>query len=74
VLDLCRDNGLEVVERLTVEDLQGAREAWLTNTTGGIVPFTRFDDRPIGNGKKDNLTARLGKAFETLLRGGAATR
>jgi branched-subunit amino acid aminotransferase/4-amino-4-deoxychorismate lyase len=68
VLDLCRDNGLEVVERLSVEELHGAREAWLTNTTGGIVPMTRFDDEPIGNGKKDNLTARLGKAFETLLR------
>jgi branched-subunit amino acid aminotransferase/4-amino-4-deoxychorismate lyase len=68
VLDLCRDNGLEVVERLTVDELHGAREAWLTNTTGGIVPLTRFDDQPIGNGKKDNLTARLGKAFETLLR------
>ncbi len=68
VLDLCRDNGLEVVEQLTVQDLHGAREAWLTNTTGGIVPLTRFDDRAIGNGKKDNLTARLGKAFETLLR------
>ena len=70
VVDLCKDNGLEVVESLTVEQLHGAREAWLTNTTGGIVPFTRFDDRPIGNGKKDNLTARLGKAFETMLRGG----
>lgn len=69
VLDLCKDNGLDVVERLTVEELHGAREAWLTNTTGGIVPFTRFDDTPIGQGKKDNLTARLGKAFETLLRG-----
>lgn len=68
VLDLCRDNGLDVIERLSVQDLQGAREAWLTNTTGGIVPITRFDDRAIGNGKKDNLTARLGKAFETLLR------
>jgi len=43
-----------------------------SNTTGGIVPFTRFDDSPIGNGKKDNLTARLGKAFETLLRSGDA--
>lgn len=68
VLDLCRDNGLEVVESLTLEDLRTAREAWLTNTTGGIVPFTRFDDAPIGQGRKDNLTARLGKAFETLLR------
>lgn len=70
VLELCRDNGLEVVEKLTLDELRGAREAWLTNTTGGVVPFTRFDDKPIGNGTKDNLTARLGRAFETLLRGG----
>jgi branched-chain amino acid aminotransferase len=70
VLELVRDAGLEVVEELPVETLRAAREAWLTNTTGGIVPFTRFDDRPIGNGEKDNLTARLGRAFETLLRGG----
>lgn len=69
VLDLVREAGLEVVEELTVDDLHKAREAWLTNTTGGIVPFTRFDDRPIGNGKKDNLTARLGRSFEQLLRG-----
>lgn len=72
VLDLVRDAGLEVVEELPVETLRSAREAWLTNTTGGIVPFTRFDDAPIGKGEKDNLTARLGKAFETLLRSGAA--
>jgi branched-chain amino acid aminotransferase len=70
VLGLVEEAGLEVVERLPVDTLRTAREAWLTNTTGGVVPFTRFDDRPIGNGEKDNLTARLGKAFETLLRGG----
>ena len=69
VLDLVRDAGFEVVEELTVEDLHKAREAWLTNTTGGVVPITRFDDKPIGNGKKDNLTARLGRSFENLLRG-----
>lgn len=72
VLDLVRDAGFEVVEELSVEDLHKAREAWLTNTTGGIVPVTRFDDRPIGNGKKDNLTARLGRSFENLLRGADA--
>ncbi|MFA5944136.1 MAG: aminotransferase class IV [Candidatus Thermoplasmatota archaeon] len=71
VLDLVRDAGLEVVESLTVEDLHNARQAWLTNTTGGIVPVTRFDDQVLGNGTKHNLTAKLGKAFETLLRGGA---
>jgi branched-chain amino acid aminotransferase len=72
LLDLVRDSGFQVVEQLPLETLAGAREAWLTNTTGGVVPFTRLDDKPIGTGKKGNLTARLGHAFEALLRNGHA--
>jgi len=72
VLDLVRDAGLDVVEELPVEVLRSAREAWLTNTTGGIVPFTSFDDKPIGKGAKGNLTTQLGHAFEALLRNGSA--
>ena len=40
----------------------------LTNTTGGVVPITRLGDRPIGNGKKGDLTAQLSHAFEALVR------
>lgn len=72
LLDLVADAGFKVVEQLPVATLVAAREAWLTNTTGGVVPLTRFDDRAIGNGKKGNLTARLSHAFEALLRNGHA--
>lgn len=72
LLDLVKDAGFQVEERLPAEQLANAREAWLTNTTGGVVPLTRFDDKPIGDGKKGNLTAQLSHAFEALLRNGDA--
>lgn len=68
VLELLADHGFDVVRSLTLAQLRGAKEAWLTNTTGGIVPITRLGDRPIGNGKKGDLTAQLSHAFEALVR------
>lgn len=68
VLELLADHGFEVVRSMTLAQLRGAKEAWLTNTTGGIVPITRLGDRPIGNGKKGDLTTQLGHAFEALIR------
>ena len=68
VLELLADHGFDVVRSMTLAQMRGASEAWLTNTTGGIVPITKLDDRPIGNGKKGDLTAQLSHAFEALLR------
>ena len=68
VLELLADHGFEVVRSMTLAQLRSAKEAWLTNTTGGVVPITRLDDRPIGNGKKGDLTAQLSHAFEALVR------
>jgi len=70
VLELLADHGFEVVRSMTLAQLRSAKEAWLTNTTGGVVPITRLDDRPIGNGKKGDLTAQLSHAFEALVRNG----
>jgi branched-chain amino acid aminotransferase len=72
LLGLVQDAGFVVEERLTVEQLLGAREAWITNTTGGVVPVVGLDDKRIGGGKKGNLTTQLGHAFEALLRNGHA--
>ncbi len=71
VLELIDDAGLEVAPTLSVEQLAGADEAWLTNTTGGVVPVTRFDEVPIADGAKGDLTRRVGHAYEDLLRGRA---
>lgn len=68
VLELLAEHGFEVVRSMTLAQLRSAKEAWLTNTTGGVVPITRLGDRPIGNGKKGDLTAQLSHAFEALVR------
>lgn len=69
VLELVKDTGFEVVEALELQALESATEAWVTNTTGGVVPVTRFEKRPIGDGKKGDLCTRLGHAYEDLVRG-----
>jgi len=69
VLELVEDASLDVREQLTLPDLKKAEEVWLTNTTGGIVPVTRFADKPVGSGRKGDLTAQLSHALEAELRG-----
>ncbi len=69
VLELADEAGLDVVERLTPAELSSAQEAWLTNTTGGIVPVTRAFDRPIGDGKKGELTMQFSHGLEAMIRG-----
>lgn len=69
VLELVEETGLKVRERLSVATMHKAQEAWLTNTTGGIVPITKFQDQAIGTGKRGELTAQLSHALEALVRG-----
>ncbi|MEK6985642.1 MAG: aminotransferase class IV [Candidatus Thermoplasmatota archaeon] len=69
VLELAEEAGLEVANVLTLDELASAKEAWLTNTTGGIVPATRLLDRPIGDGKKGELTAQMSHGLEAMIRG-----
>ena len=69
VLELVRDTGLDVVERLDLATLESADEVWLTNTTGGIVPVTKLNGKPVGGGKKGELTTQLSHALEAAIRG-----
>lgn len=70
VLERLAETGHEVVERLPLAALRKAQEVWLTNTTGGIVPVTRFMDRPVGTGRKGELTTGLAHSLEAEIRGG----
>lgn len=67
VLELIAETGIPVTEPLTMNVLRNAEEAFLTNTIGGIVPLTRLDDAPIGNGSKGPFTTRLATAYDALL-------
>lgn len=71
VLELVKEAGFPVIQRLDVPTLQAAEEVWLTNTTGGIVPVRQVDDRRINGGARGELSARLGHALENAVRGDA---
>ncbi|HET6399140.1 MAG TPA: aminotransferase class IV [Candidatus Thermoplasmatota archaeon] len=72
VLQLVRELDLKVREPLTMRTLRSADECFLTNTTGGIVPVTLFDDRPVGEGAKGEYTTQLMHALEAEIRGADA--
>jgi len=64
VLALARAEGLPVEEGpLTVEDLRGADELFITSTAREVLPVTRLGGRPVGAGRPGPLTHRLHRAF-----------
>jgi branched-chain amino acid aminotransferase len=62
--------GLTPVEGwLTTADLAGADEAFLCSSVAGVLPVTRFEDRPIGAGVPGPWTLRARAAREAFIRG-----
>jgi branched-subunit amino acid aminotransferase/4-amino-4-deoxychorismate lyase len=60
VLSLCRDEGVPLVESpFGVEEILSSDEAFLTSSIRGILPVTRCNAQPIGDGKPGPLTRRL---------------
>src|SRR5438270_11287022 len=64
ILDLCRRLQVPCVEKtLQRHDLYVADECFLTGTAAEVVPGTKIDGRPIGNGEPGPITRRLIDAF-----------
>jgi branched-subunit amino acid aminotransferase/4-amino-4-deoxychorismate lyase len=64
--------GLRSVEgRLTRADLAAADEAFLSSSVAGVLPVTRFDGAPIGDGLPGPWTRRARADREALIIGGA---
>lgn len=65
VVDLIGAAGLRAVQRaFTVAEARTAREAFLTSTTVGVLPVTRIDGHPVGEGKAGQITLRLRELLE----------
>jgi branched-chain amino acid aminotransferase len=60
-------------EWLTTRDLAEADEAFLCSSVAGILPVTRFEGRPIGDGRPGPWTLRARSDREAFIRAGAAT-
>jgi branched-chain amino acid aminotransferase len=64
VLELLPGLGLPSREPpLHLEDLLSADEAFMTSTTREVVPVTRVDETPVGDGRPGPLTRRVMEAF-----------
>ena len=60
LLALVRAEGVAVEERpFSLEEVQNAREAFLTSSTNFVMAVTRIDGKPVGNGHPGLLTGKL---------------
>ncbi|MCB2156887.1 aminotransferase class IV [bacterium] len=60
VLQVAREEGVEVVEEaVTLDEFAAAPEAFISSTTMEIMPATRLDGKPIGNGQVGPVTRSL---------------
>ncbi len=63
--------GLRPIEGwLTPDELAAAREAFLCSSVAGVLPVTRFNGHPIGDGVPGAWTMRARAAREAFIRGG----
>ncbi len=65
VMEICRDEKIEVQERFYDRaELAAADEVFLTGTITEVLPITRIDGRPVGDGKVGPMSRRL---YQSLL-------
>ncbi|MGB8841122.1 MAG: D-amino-acid transaminase [Aliidongia sp.] len=60
VIEAAREAGLDFLERpFSLEEAKAAREAFITSTTSLVLPVTRLDGAPIGDGRPGSVTHAL---------------
>ncbi|HHN63944.1 MAG TPA: branched-chain amino acid transaminase [Nitrospirae bacterium] len=70
VIELARNEGLEVVEeRFTRDEVYIADEAFFTGTAAEITPIRELDGRTIGSGRPGSVTKRLQEIFFRIVKG-----
>lgn len=69
VLEIAAKLGIKAVEtEIPPKTISKADEAFLTNSLVEIVPLVELDGKPVSDGKRGVITARLQKAYRALVR------
>ena len=64
VIDLCAKLGLACeVRKVSADEFREADEVFITSTSGGVMPVTRFEGRILGNGAPGAVTMRLKETY-----------
>ncbi|MGH8175920.1 MAG: D-amino acid aminotransferase [Steroidobacter sp.] len=61
------------IRGITVDELRRASEVWLAAATRDVIPVTRIDGRPVGDGKPGPVWTRMNSRFDALRARLAAT-
>jgi branched-chain amino acid aminotransferase len=71
VFDLAQEMGLEAkAANLEPKELLNAQEAFLSTTAGAIIPVTRVNDTPLGNGAPGLMTGNIRNRYWEKRRAG----
>lgn len=71
VFELCRSNGISLREvKIQPDELRAAEEAFITSATRGVLPVTRVDEQPVGDGLPGPVTRRLMALYDALAKAG----
>lgn len=70
VLELLRSARIKTQERsMTLDELRGAQEIWLTSATREVLPVTRLDGQPVGDGRPGPVWKQAHALFQDFKRG-----
>jgi len=70
VLHICRDLGVDVVQkRITRDEIYIADEAFFSGTAAEITPIRELDRITIGNGSRGPITEKIQSAFFDIVNG-----
>lgn len=68
VLALAAREKIKAIEaRLTLEDLERAQEAFLTNSLIEVMPLVSLDAKPVNNGRPGEITQRILKRYRSAM-------
>ena len=71
VFDLAQELGVVAnTGNIGADELIAANEAFLSTTAGGIIPVTRVNDQPLGNGAPGLMTMKLQQQYWNRRRAG----
>jgi len=69
VCELATQNSIKLTEKdLSIDDLLGAEEIFLTNVIMQVMPITKVEKHTVGDGKVGPVTKKLHKSFEELVK------
>jgi hypothetical protein len=64
MIDLCAKLGIPCeVRKVSAEEFREADEIFITSTSGGVMPVTRFEGRILGNGAPGPVTSKLKETY-----------